>query len=89
MSDTLGLACEHGMLARACEVCEMQTEIAALRAALDQERERSRQLGMRAMHADRCPVRGGPVLNATVTGMPIECMCGLSALLSGRGEGGG
>lgn len=38
MNDKLGLACEHGMLARACEVCEIQAEITALRAALDQER---------------------------------------------------
>jgi uncharacterized small protein (DUF1192 family) len=34
-NDTLGLACEHGMLARACEVCEMESEITALRAEVE------------------------------------------------------
>ncbi len=33
-SDTLGLACEHDMLTRACEVCEMQSEIDSLRSDL-------------------------------------------------------
>lgn len=44
MNDKLGLACEHGMLARACEVCEMQAELAALRAALDEERAKVERL---------------------------------------------
>jgi len=32
--DPLGLACDHGMLARACEVCELEREVAELRARL-------------------------------------------------------
>lgn len=38
MSDPLGLACAHGMLARACEVCEMQGEIDSLRRDLEAAR---------------------------------------------------
>jgi hypothetical protein len=34
-NDTLGLACDHGMLARCCEVCEMQNEITALRTEVE------------------------------------------------------
>lgn len=84
MNDKLGLACEHGMLARACEVCEMQAELAALRAALDEERakvERLRAFAQSLNHRDwarQSMFAHGLVDSA---GDP-------TALLSGRGEAG-
>ena len=51
-NDTLGLVCEHGMLARACEVCEMENEITALRAEVEELR------AWQAQAVKSCSARG-------------------------------
>ena len=38
-ADTLGLSCAHGMLARSCEVCELEGEIARLTRELEAARK--------------------------------------------------